>query len=57
MNFIIEKKQWNILKARVSRARFHVLLEGKDWAPLPDTIQPVVVVSKFNQVEFEMTNG
>ena len=30
MNFIIEKKQWNILKARVSRARSHVLLEGKD---------------------------
>ena len=39
MNFIIEKKQWNILKARFSRARFHVLLEGKDWASLSDTME------------------
>ena len=51
MNFIIEKKQWNILKARISRARLHVLLEGKDWVHLPDTMEPVVV-SKFHQVEF-----
>ena len=36
MNFIIEKKQWNILKARVSHARFHVLMKGKDWVYFPD---------------------
>ena len=52
MNFIIEKKQWNILKARVSHARFHVLMKGKDWVYFPDIIEPVVVVSKFIHLEF-----
>ena len=49
MNFIIEKKQWNILKARVCSFSYFL---GKDWVPLPDTIEPVLVVSKFIHLEF-----